>query len=113
VEGLRHHVRRHVELAQQLAVWIEADERFLFALPPPLNLVCFRYRGGDDKNQALLDALNGSGKLYLTHTRLQGRLTLRFCVGQTHTELPHVQSAWRYIQDAARFLLMPPRRNYP
>ncbi len=104
VEGLRHHIRRHVELAQQFAAWVEADERFTLARPPPLNLVCFRYRSGDEDNLALLDALNRSGKLYLTHTRLQGRLTLRFCVGQTHTELSHVQNAWSSIQDMARLL---------
>ncbi len=104
VEGLRHHIRRHVELAQQFAAWVEADQRFMLAMPPPLNLVCFRHRGGDDENQALLDALNRSGKLYLSHTRLQGRLTLRFCVGQTYTELPHVRNAWRHIQETAQLL---------
>jgi len=110
VEGLRHHIRRHVELAQQFAAWVETDEHFILALPPPLNLVCFRHRDGDEKNQALLDALNRSGKLYLTHTRLQGRLTLRFCVGQTHTELPHVQKAWSSIQETAQLLRQAPIR---
>jgi aromatic-L-amino-acid decarboxylase len=97
IEGLRYHVRRHVELAQRFAAWVRKDPRFELVVPPPLNLVCFRHRGGDPLNQRLLDLLNASGALYLTHTRLDGRLVLRLCVGQTHTELEHVERAWRLI----------------
>jgi len=104
VEGLRYHVRRHVELAQAFALWVEADERFELAAPAPLNLVCFRHRGGDAINQRLLDRLNGSGSLYLTHTRLHDQLTLRFCVGQTHTESRHVAQAWKRIREVADVL---------
>jgi len=100
VEGLRHHVRRHIELAQTFARWVRADDRFELAVPPPLNLVCFRHRGGDDVNQRLTDRLNATGRLYLTHTRLGGRLTLRLCVGQTHTEEHHVRAAWDLIRQS-------------
>jgi len=101
VEGLQHHIRRHVELAQQFAAWVRADERFELAAPAPLNLVCFRHRGGDAANQTLLDRLNQSGALYLTHTRLHDRLTLRLAVGQTRTEARHVARAWQLIQQEA------------
>lgn len=101
VEGLRHHVRRHVALAQEFACWVQADPRFELAVTPPLNLVCFRHRAGDELNQALMDRLNGSGALFLTHTRLQDRLTLRMCIGQTQTERRHVEGAWRRIREAA------------
>jgi aromatic-L-amino-acid decarboxylase len=101
VEGLQYHVRRHIEIAQQFAEWVKQDERFEMAAPAPLNLVCFRHRGGDESNQLLMDRLNRSGDLYLTHTRLNERFTLRFCVGQTHTGLRHVQNAWRCIQEEA------------
>jgi len=101
VEGLRHHVRRHIELAQNFARWVEQDERFELAAPAPLNLVCFRHQGGDAINQRLLDRLNGSGRLYLTHATLGGRYTLRFCVGQTQTEARHVEQAWKTIREAA------------
>jgi len=101
VEGLRHHVRRHVELAQRFIRWVDEDERFEIAAPAPLNLVCFRHRGGDEVNRAMLDRLNESGDLYLTHTVLDGRFTLRLCVGQTRTEEEHVLAAWRRICDAA------------
>jgi aromatic-L-amino-acid/L-tryptophan decarboxylase len=101
VEGLQHHVRRHVELAHQFASWVQQDDRFEMAAPAPLNLVCFRHRGGDAANQALLDRLNRSGDLYLTHTKLNGRLTLRLSVGQSRTELRHVERAWRRICEEA------------
>lgn len=100
-EGLRHHIRRHVKLAQDFASWVKDDGRFELAVPPPLNLVCFRHRGGDEFNQKLLDRLNQSGDLYLTHTRLNDRLTIRFCVGQTYTEFRHVERAWKRILEEA------------
>jgi aromatic-L-amino-acid/L-tryptophan decarboxylase len=97
VQGLRHHIERHIELAQMFAQWVEASPEFELAVRPPLNLVCFRHRGGDDVNKTLLDRLNRSGALYLTHTVLNGKFTLRLCVGQTMTEERHVQRAWELI----------------
>jgi aromatic-L-amino-acid decarboxylase len=102
IEGLQYHVRRHVELAQQFAVWVKNDSRFELAAPAPLNLICFRHKGGDEVNQKLMDRLNRSGDLYLTHTRLNDRHTLRFCVGQTNTTERHVERAWARIQEEAR-----------
>jgi aromatic-L-amino-acid decarboxylase len=104
VEGLRHHIRRHIQLAQDFARWVEASDAFELAAPVPLNLICFRYKGGDELNRKLLDRLNESGKLYLTHTTLAGRHTLRFCVGQTYTEARHVRKAWEQIQRTAKEL---------
>ena len=101
LEGLRHHVRRHVELAERFARWVEASADFELAAPAPLNLVCFRHRGGDEANRLLLDRLNASGALYLSHTTLGGRFTLRLCVGQTGTEEEHVERAWELIRKEA------------
>ena len=101
VEGLRHHIRRHVELAREFTRWVEEDDRFEIVAPVPLNLVCFRHRAGDDASRRLLEQLNEGGHLYLTHTELDGRYVLRFCIGQTHTEMSHVERAWRRIQQAA------------
>jgi aromatic-L-amino-acid/L-tryptophan decarboxylase len=101
VEGLRHHIRQHVELAQNFAAWVSQDQRFELAAPTPLNLVCFRLQGGDAVNQELMDRLNRSGDLYLTHTRLNNKLTLRVCIGQTYTTARHVQHAWQRIQEEA------------
>jgi aromatic-L-amino-acid decarboxylase len=101
IEGLQHLVRKHIELAQTFAGWVQADDRFELAAPAPLNLICFRMKGDDDRNQQLLERLNQSGSLYLSHTVLNGRYTLRFCVGQTYTEERHVVQAWKKIQDTA------------
>jgi aromatic-L-amino-acid decarboxylase len=101
VEGLRHHIRRHIELAQAFAAWVQKDEYFELAVPSPLTLVCFRHRHSDEFNQELMDRLNESGELYLSHTRMHDRLTLRFCVGQTTTEQRHVERAWQRIQEVA------------
>jgi aromatic-L-amino-acid decarboxylase len=101
IEGLQFHIREHVRLAQEFAAWVEKDDRFELPLKPPLNLVCFRLKSGDDANQELMDALNRSGDLYLTHTRLQDRLTLRLSVGQANTTAVHVKKAWKRIQGEA------------
>ncbi|MBU0494749.1 MAG: aspartate aminotransferase family protein [Chloroflexi bacterium] len=108
VEGLQHHVRRHVELAQRFADWVRASDRFELAAPAPLNLVCFRHVGGDDLNRRLLDRLNQSGHLYLTHTTLDGRYALRLCVGQAQTEERHVAQAWAHIQETAALVEQEP-----
>jgi aromatic-L-amino-acid decarboxylase len=102
IEGIQRRVRQHVALAHELAGWIEADPRFELAAPVVLNLVCFRHRGGDAVNQQILDRVNASGRLFITHTRLHDRLTLRFCVGQTNTERRHVEQAWKRIGEAAK-----------
>jgi len=105
IEGLQFHIREHVRLAQEFASWVEQDARFELAVRPPLNLVCFRLKAGDDANQRLMDTLNRSGELYLTHTRLNDRLTLRLCVAQTNTAERHVKKAWKLIQaQAARIV---------
>ena len=97
VEGLRYHVRQHIELAQQFAAWVGKDPDFELAAPTPLNLVCFRHKAGDEFNRQLLDKINHSGKIYMTHTSLNDRYTLRLCVGQTNTEEQHVQQAWELL----------------
>ncbi len=102
IEGLQHHVREHVRLAQDFACWVEADKRFELVVEPPLNLVCFRHRGGDETNQQLMDSLNATGRIYLTHTRLHDKLTLRLSIGQTWTQRRQVEEAWRLIQQKAR-----------
>ncbi len=101
VEGLQYHIRRHVELAQQFAESVRQDGNFELAAPVPLNLICFRHKGGDAANQTIMDRLNRSGDLFLTHTKLNGKLTLRLCVGQTNTEAKHVERAWERIRQEA------------
>lgn len=101
VEGLQFHVRRHVQCAQVFLGHIHKDPDFEVVAPPQLNLICFRLKGTDDLNQALMDRLNQSGELYLSHTKLNGKLVLRLCVGQTTTEERHVEQAWQAIRREA------------
>lgn len=101
VEGLQHHVRQHIALAQEFASWVRNDSRFELAAPVPFNLVCFRLKAADAANQSLMERLNRSGDLYLTHTKLNDRLTLRMSIGQTNTQRRHVEKAWKRIQEEA------------
>ena len=101
VEGLQHNVREHVRLAQLFADRVRNDDRFELAAPVPLNLVCFRHKGGDAVNHAIMDELNRSGVLFLTHTKLNGMLTLRLSVGQMNTKAKHVENAWNRIKSTA------------
>ncbi len=102
--GLRAHVRQCVAMADRFAAEVEASEAFELAAPPSVGLVCFRHRGGDALNQALMDRLNASGALYLTHTRLDDRLVLRLAVGSWTTRPKHVERAWERVVETARQL---------
>ena len=109
-EGLRAHIREHVRLAELFESWVRADSRFELAAPRTVNLVCFRLKGdgsaADGRNRSLMDRLNASGKLYLTHTSLPdvhgvSRIVLRMAIGSTATQERHVRAAWDLIRQAA------------
>ena len=69
--------------------------------PVSLNLVCFRLKGPDSASEALMQKLNASGKMFLSHTKLNGRFAIRMCIGQTYTEEEHIRAAWKEIQQLA------------
>lgn len=106
-EGLRAHIRDDVRLAKRFAELVEHDDRFELAAPRTLALVCLRPRwemladATDERAEALtrrvLDRLNDSGRLYLSHAKVAGRTVLRFCIGAPRTEWAHVERAWRDI----------------
>ncbi|GAA3652335.1 pyridoxal-dependent decarboxylase [Nonomuraea antimicrobica] len=104
-EGLRAHIRQGVGLAQELAGWIAADPGFEPHEPHPLGLVCFRprwpgldAREADRATMRLLELLNASGSMYLTHTRIGDRAVLRMAIGGAATERRHVEQAWERIR---------------
>jgi aromatic-L-amino-acid decarboxylase len=101
IEGLQHHVRNHVRIAQEFAQWVRDSDEFRLAAPAPLNLVCFQHREGDEASQRIMDRVNQSGEVFMTHTKLDDRFTLRMCIAQTNTEARHVRRAWELIQAAA------------
>lgn len=113
VEGLQAMVREHLRLARMVAGWVEADVRFEILAPVALGLVCFRLNDGRDEsalntlNQALLDRINGTGRVFLSHTTLRGKFTIRLVVGQRTTAERHVREAWDVIDSAAGELLRP------
>jgi aromatic-L-amino-acid decarboxylase len=98
---LRAVVRRHLQLTSQFVAWLRADSRFEIVAPVSLNLVCFRLKGPDSANEALLHKLNASGRLFLSHTKLNGKFVLRLCIGQSYTDEEHVRAAWQQIQKHA------------
>ncbi|MFF3854849.1 pyridoxal-dependent decarboxylase [Micromonospora sp. NPDC002575] len=101
VEGLRAHVRSHVALADRFAARVRADDRFVLAAPHPFSLVCFRLAAGDEASAGLLERVNATGRVFLTHTRVAGRFTLRLAIGSPLTTRAHVDDAWELIASAA------------
>lgn len=96
--GIADRIREHVRLASLFRSWVEADPRFEVCAPQPLSVVCFRLRQGtDEQNQALIDAVNATGEVYLSHTRLHNRLVLRLAIGSLRTEERHVRRAWELL----------------
>jgi aromatic-L-amino-acid/L-tryptophan decarboxylase len=104
VEGLQFHIRKHVDLALKFAQWVVKSENFALVTNPPFNLVCFRFKGSDEQNMALMNTINQSGKVYFTHTKLNGKIVLRLSVGQTNTELRHIEEVWKLIKKTSENL---------
>jgi aromatic-L-amino-acid decarboxylase len=105
-ERIRAMVRDHVRLALEFASWVEADPEFELLTPAPLALVCFRWiperaRGDEAEltrlNQAMLERINASGKVYLTHTILSGRYAIRLALGHLATSEADVREAWEVV----------------
>jgi aromatic-L-amino-acid decarboxylase len=107
-EGIREVLRRHIDLARSFAGWIDAHPDFERLAAVPFSVVCFRARpsGIDDGppldafNERLLDAVNASGEVFLSHTRLRGAFVLRLAIGHLHTTDVVVSRAWDLLQDA-------------
>ncbi|CAN5845109.1 pyridoxal-dependent decarboxylase [soil metagenome] len=97
-EGIARHVRSGIEIAQELASWVEANPDFELAAPHPFGLVCFRHAGGDKATKRIMDAVNSSGAAYLTHTILDDAFTLRVAVGSPSTTIDHIRRLWEQIR---------------
>ena len=97
LEGVRQIVRSHIAMAQRFATWVDADARFERVAPVPFSVVCFRKKGSDEENAALLKAVNASGKVYLSHTELSGKYVLRVAIGNLGTTENDVRLAWELI----------------
>jgi aromatic-L-amino-acid/L-tryptophan decarboxylase len=100
-EKLAQIIRDQIACAQELAGAVDADERFERAAPTPLSVVCFRHKGGDEVNRRLLEAVNATGKFFLSHTVLHGKYTLHLAIGNMGTTRDHVMQAWETIRQSA------------
>jgi aromatic-L-amino-acid decarboxylase len=100
-EGIIEMLRRHVRWAQEFASWVDADGRFERVAPTPMSTVCFRYRGTNEENHALLDRVNATGKTFISHTVLNDQYVLRVAIGNVGTTRDDVVEAWEVIRGAA------------
>ncbi len=101
VEGLQYHIRHHVEMAQQFKQWVIDSDDFELAVDSQLNLICFHHKEGDEKSETIMNQVNQSGKAYLTHTKLNGKFTIRMSIGQARTEMRHVENTWQLLKEVA------------
>jgi aromatic-L-amino-acid decarboxylase len=111
VEGLQEKIRYHIKLAARLAEMITRESDFEILAPVVINVVCFHYKPEgipadqlNRINETLNHRLNDSGKIYLTHTIINGIYTLRMVTGQTNVRIEHVEKAWELIKKTARTL---------
>jgi aromatic-L-amino-acid/L-tryptophan decarboxylase len=101
-EGLQAMIREHVRLAAEFERWVEAEPGWEVSAPRLFSLVCFRREGSDADNEALLERVNASGEVFLSHTRLDGRYVLRLAIGNARTTEDDVQLAWDVLRRATR-----------
>jgi aromatic-L-amino-acid decarboxylase len=107
---LRGQLMRHIELARQFASWVDAHTDFERLAPVPFSVVCFRWRPAtgtlseaelDTRNETLIDRINKTGEIFLSHTRLHDRLAIRVAIGHLKTTERHVRRAWDLISSEA------------
>jgi aromatic-L-amino-acid decarboxylase len=108
VDGLAERLRYHCALARTFADWVETSDDWELLAPVPFSLVCFRYAPAgmsederDRRNEAIMHAVNAGGDVFLSHTKLRERFTLRLAIGNLRTEERHVALAWQRLQEAA------------
>ena len=104
VEGLQARLREHCRLARLFASWVEASSDWEIMAPVPFALVCFRAKPDgvpdlDALNEQIMNDLNASGEAYVSHTKLNGRFTLRLSVGSIRVEERHIEKVWRLLNE--------------
>jgi aromatic-L-amino-acid decarboxylase len=113
LDGLRRRIAAHLAEAARFAGWVDAEERWERLAPVPFSTVCFRYRPAalvaderalDELNIQLMDAVNRTGEVFLSHTRLRGRFSIRLAIGNLRTEPRHVERAWELLRREAAAL---------
>jgi aromatic-L-amino-acid/L-tryptophan decarboxylase len=108
-EGIREKLRGHIALAQEFAAWLRAELHWEVLAPHPLSVVCFRYAppGLDEAavealNAAIMHAVNATGEVFISHTKIDGRYAIRLAIGNLRTQRGDVEHAWRVLRRKAR-----------
>jgi aromatic-L-amino-acid/L-tryptophan decarboxylase len=99
-EGLQARIREAVRLAALFEEWVRADPDWEVCAPRHFSTVCFRWRGSDEENEAIVERVNRSGELFLSHTRLEGRYVIRLAVGNERSSEADVRRAWIALASA-------------
>jgi aromatic-L-amino-acid decarboxylase len=106
--GLAERIGEHIRLAREFRSWVEKEPGWEPMAPTPFSTVCFRYRPEelpgvevDERNEAILAEVNATGEVFLSHTRLRGRFTLRLAIGNLRTTEATVRRAWELLRQAA------------
>jgi aromatic-L-amino-acid/L-tryptophan decarboxylase len=102
--GLQAHVRSGMRLAERFEGWVAAEPGWELCAPRPFSVVCFRLEGSDERNRELLERVNASGEIFISHAVLGGRYVLRLAVGQMRTTDASVELAWEVLRDTAASL---------
>ena len=100
-ERIEAMLRSHIQWAKNFAALVDAHPKFERVAPAPLSVVCFRYKGSDDENRAIMEKVNTSGRVFIASTVLNGKLTLRLAIGNLETTWQDVNEAWELLQQAA------------
>ena len=117
-DGVRAALSEHIRLAKLFAGWVDADPDFERLAPVPFSVVCFRARPQqfmgtaeelDALNTRLLEVINATGDVFLSHTRLRQHFTLRLAVGHLRTTEEHVRRAWELLKQHSAQLVSPSR----
>mgnify|MGYP001817152809 CR=1 FL=1 len=107
-EGIRDRIRQHVEMAREVAAWVDADPDWYRVAPVPFSVVVLRFApegsSGEDQdrmNRAILNRVNESGEFFLSHTVLNGRVCLRIALGNLRTRWEDVERCWELLKEGA------------
>jgi aromatic-L-amino-acid decarboxylase len=111
-EGLAARLSEHCRLAATFAAWVEESNDWELLAPVPFSVVCFRARATregetdaeraarlDALNERIMHAANATGEIFLSHTKLNGALTLRLAIGNIRTNERHVHRAWQLLNE--------------
>ena len=100
-EGVRDRLREHCRLAQLFASWVDADPAWERVAPVPFSVVCLRARGDDAFNHRIIEHVNKSGDVFISHTSLNDRIVIRLAIGNLRTEERHLRRAWDLLREGA------------